>query len=556
MDIPSIFQEEIDWVFDHVSSREETESQGPDVESCCDLPATLPHEIEITPAAPSRASASCDRVIEDSTACESYSCLLDIPTESISSTVDLTKDSGAEWKLMKNNEQVPGTDALEGRRPTKYTRQANEGVPSESDVRTLDDGLRVFHSNPNVPVRLRKRKSFGPQRKKEVSVVRQIAACIQCRFRKKTCGDKNPCISCIALGGSMEIGYQLCFRSTLMKARYTDYGTQILLRPHRGTDVIQQGKPVETVYLSIMATRDALVLEVSVTEAQFVESVWNSNTGTYETQQIHGYVLAPNALPSKESLVRLAMECGWRTYARPWIVFSACCDRHNLPQSSLLRSAVMFWSLKALLRRCFFVVDKPRGVASRLCPRGGGDWFVAPSVIHSQLETLIRKVVDDVERAFLRELERAVLDTSSSSRDKVLPLFLSIWILGHTYAFFAVVASIYGDRKEEEFFDYMNRLSRAIKQARFRSSHPLDEANWSKNPDHAIMRNDPELLKTMSEIRTWEKGEYNPSCIPLWGMEPLLTFRLTPLEADEVKDLKFFYRSWPEGREDGQKNEE
>jgi hypothetical protein len=122
------------------------------------------------------------------------------------------------------------------------------------------------------------------------------------------------------------------FRLTLT----THYlGTQLLLHPRRGTEVIQRDGLIETVYLSaIRATGDAPVLEASVVEAQFVESAWISGTRTYETRQRHGYTLAPNALPSKESLVRWAMECGWRTYARPWIAFSACYNQHNLPQVS------------------------------------------------------------------------------------------------------------------------------------------------------------------------------------------------------------------------------
>ncbi|KAH0565333.1 hypothetical protein GP486_001277 [Trichoglossum hirsutum] len=436
MDIPSSFQEEIDWVFDHASSREAAESQAIN-DPEFDFLAEPPYEIERAQAAPNRSRRLSDHVIWNSVAPESDPFQLDILTKPISNTVDLTKDSGIGWELTRKNKQVSEMDTLEGHRLAKHTRQANKEEPSKGGVRALDDGLNVFHSNSNVPVRIKKRREYGPERRKEVSEVRGIAACIQCRFRKKTSG------------------------------------TNLLLHPRRGAEIIRQDGLMETIYISAVgSTEDVPVLEVSVTKAQLVERAWNSCTGTYETRQYLGYMLAPNALPSSESLIRFAME------------------------------------------RLFFVVDRPRGTASRICDKVSGDWFIAPSAINSQLEALIGKLVGDVERGFVRELERVVLDTSSGTRNRVLTLFLSVWILGHVYAFFAAVSSAYGDRKEKEFFDYMNRLSCAIRHARFRSSHPLDEVNWSKIPDYTIIGNDPTLLKTMSEIRAWEKGKYRPDCVP------------------------------------------
>jgi hypothetical protein len=189
--------------------------------------------------------------------------------------------------------------------------------------------------------------------------------------------------------------------------------------------------------------------------------------------------------------------------------------------------------LKALLQRSYFILDKPKGAIKRIYKKGRGERFVVPISIHSQLETMLYQLVDEVERQFLAELQNAVFDPPPNTHGWDLPVFLSVWVMGHTYAFFAAVASAYQgtyasrisqripcvngtltraqnpEWKEKEFFDHMNRLSRAIQKAKFRSS-PLKETSWSKVPDYAIIKSDPDLLKTMVDISTREKGELKP----------------------------------------------
>ncbi|KAH0539034.1 hypothetical protein FGG08_004428 [Glutinoglossum americanum] len=471
MDTPSGFQEEIDWILAHGSS---TEAPGTQEREALEPPLEIP----AIPLAQTEAAqmmslddvrASChytDEGTMDSSQWKSDSSLVDTFTgDALGGHPGTAKGDNTGWGLAEKNEEVPKEIALWGAlHPTApASRQTSEKKPSKGAVKTLADGLSVFPSSSDVSFRIRGRKRFSLEKRMEVN----------------KCGEKDPC-------------------------------KQLLNRTRREISAIHPEGPSEIAHLSAVGgVGGAPALRVSVVKAHFDESVRLSDTGAPVTAQRQGYVLAPKELPSSQYLKKWAIDCGLQTYARPWIAFSLRYCQHSLPQS-----AIMFWCLKALLKRCFFILDNPAGTARRLSPAASGSLFVASNAIQSQLENLLSRLVARTERGFLAELHRAVYDSSSAGRDKVLTLFLSIWISGHTYAFFSAVASAYGDRKEEAFFGQMSRLNRAIQKAKFRSSYPLNEAIWSKVPHYAIIASDPELLKAMAEIRTWEKGKPRSNIVP------------------------------------------
>ncbi|KAI9783668.1 MAG: hypothetical protein M1839_003516 [Geoglossum umbratile] len=510
MDVSSEFQDEFDWIIDNVRHEEVSRPQELGMRELCIALQLAPLEngepVHGTlPGVGESFYCRRDEILADHDVWEPDSSLLNVPTRVAvsggpSDVVCAANGGSTGGEAARQKRKFAAGDARKkltppGIRNGLPIREPKNSLP-KSAVAVTGEGQIVFHSDPNAPVRINKRKKFGPERRQEVKVLRRIGACIPCKLRKTTCERETPCTSCAT---SMQIGGQLCVRDTLLEGRYTDYGSRVLRHARRETSVISTYGCTETVYLcAVGGAGNVPSLEISVTQAQFVESLRNQVDGTRATRQGQGYALAPNALPSKESLVRWAIECGWRTS-----LYNPVAEKEG--KCRLLESAVIFWSLKALLKRCYFILDKPQGAARKICQMGSGDWLMAPKAIHSQLETMLYHLVGEAEQKFLKDLERAVRDLSASTRDKVLALFLSIWILGHTYAFFAAVASAYHDRKESEFFDHMSRLSRAVQKAKFRSS-PLG-IDWSKTPDCNTIRNDPALIRIIAEIRTWEKGK-------------------------------------------------
>ncbi|KAH0565501.1 hypothetical protein GP486_001110, partial [Trichoglossum hirsutum] len=449
MDV-SGFQKDIEWLLDHVTPQETAEVQDLEVPGSYAIIPLMPlQETELPQREPLREPlnivvASCDHTDEDAAdngTLETEPSLQDYFTESLCAKE--TSDSTEEARIRLNTAQrvwkTPDNDSPTSIRSPKgenaTTAERTKKRPPKSAAATAEDGMSAFYSRPGVEVQFKRRKKYGPERKEEVNAVRKVGACIRCKLQKKS----------------------------------------LLRRGQREVTVLHTSSPKETIYISPTGTaRNAAAIEVSVLQAHFVERVWDSDTAKCETRQKQGYTLAPDALPSHASLERWALECGRQTYARPWIAFSECYSQHNLPQvsvssalrkallikeqkCSLLRSAVLFWSLKALLKRCYFILDKPQGTVRHICQEGSGEWFVAPIAVQVQLNNILSRLVDRVEWELLKKLQRAVLDKSSSNRDGVPALFLSMWILGHTYAFFAAVATTYQNWEEKEFFDNMNR---------------------------------------------------------------------------------------------------
>ncbi|KAH8588599.1 hypothetical protein B0O99DRAFT_746674 [Bisporella sp. PMI_857] len=90
----------------------------------------------------------------------------------------------------------------------------------------------VFDGNIESLVKRKSRKPFTEEGKKKVEAVRNIGACFQCRFRKRTCEPKTPCQGCLNRAkNNMKDATALCQRNSpsessasLSLARSTVYG--------------------------------------------------------------------------------------------------------------------------------------------------------------------------------------------------------------------------------------------------------------------------------------------------------------------------------------------
>lgn len=100
-----------------------------------------------------------------------------------------------EWR---NNDTV--TPIKEGPKPTKKQKTIYIAPASQRDIkaatssnpqqaltsRSLEDYMGLFDTTLTATKEKRRRKVFSAQEKKAVKSVRNVGACIQCKFRKKT----------------------------------------------------------------------------------------------------------------------------------------------------------------------------------------------------------------------------------------------------------------------------------------------------------------------------------------------------------------------------------
>jgi hypothetical protein len=193
MDDHSGFQEDIDWLFDHVA-QDVAEVQDLEVPGLCGVVPPMPlQHIELPQRAPLNVVVDrCNHTNEDRGTLEIESLLQDYCAELpyAEETSGSTEEAHVGWKMARKVWQAPDNDTSitshSSASGNAMTAERTKRRPSESTVVTVEDGISVFYSTSGVGVQFKRRKKYGPERKEEVNAVRKVGACIRCKLQKKS----------------------------------------------------------------------------------------------------------------------------------------------------------------------------------------------------------------------------------------------------------------------------------------------------------------------------------------------------------------------------------
>jgi hypothetical protein len=107
-------------------------------------------------------------------------------------TVTLMKEEPKPTKKQKTINIAPASQ-----RDSQAVKAATSSNPQQAlTSRSLEDYMGLFDTTLTATKEKRRRKVFSVQEKKVVRSVRNVGACIQCKFRKKTVSQNCSCDNC------------------------------------------------------------------------------------------------------------------------------------------------------------------------------------------------------------------------------------------------------------------------------------------------------------------------------------------------------------------------
>ncbi|KAF7942536.1 hypothetical protein BELL_0499g00090 [Botrytis elliptica] len=292
----------------------------------------------------------------------------------------------------------------------------------------------VFEVNMSQQPKRKARSAFTPQGKKKVEAVRSVGACIQCKFRKRTCGTNEPCTLCIRRAGSLESAASLCtrespfvelsiseFYSSKLLPLITDFDVDFSSVEGQQKTVKIDGKGPASfpLYLDVIEIQSSFLAENLLKE---VRRMTRLNTGVPCQSDIIT-VLNQRLFSSKE------LEEWVMNYTdgnkidnvnSTSFLFGVVYVKEKLPHADLVDNTTKLIAFSYMLCKGLRITT----------PTSQQDEAARYPVLRAQLETRLFNLLRQTEKLVYDELQRLVFKTSGQlPKDAVVPVALVLWLL-------------------------------------------------------------------------------------------------------------------------------
>ncbi|KAJ8059011.1 hypothetical protein OCU04_011991 [Sclerotinia nivalis] len=380
----------------------------------------------------------------------------------------------------------------------------------------------VFEVNANQPPKRKARSAFTPQGKKKVEAVRSVGACIQCKFRKRTCGTSEPCMLCVRRAGSVESAASLCTRESpfveLSISEFyssgcveciTDFDVGFSDVDGRRKTIKIDGKgPVSSpLCLKVIEVQSSSLSENSLKELRRI-TILNSR---FSFQQ-HACPNQPGTITVLDSkffssmeLEKWVMEYTYRSKIddanSTSFLFGVAYAKEKLPHADLVRNTAKLIALSDMLCKGLKITTII----------GKQDMATHYSTLRAQLETKLFNLLYNAENLVYQELQRLVFKTSGQlPKDAVVPVALVLWLLTRWQSL--KMSHVINSRERTESSSPQTTASSASHQkhslnllisvftALFRSSFPL-LMDFEDKCNRDLLGGNEELIQLSKKLR-------------------------------------------------------
>ncbi|KAF7877176.1 hypothetical protein EAF04_000861 [Stromatinia cepivora] len=313
--------------------------------------------------------------------------------------------------------------------------------PQSQPVASQESLSSVFELNVNQPPKRKARSAFTPQGKKKVEAVRSVGACIQCKFRKRTCETSEPCMLCVRRAGSVESAASLCtrespfvelsiseFYSSGCVERITDFDVGFSgVDGHRKAIKIDgKGSTSSPLCLKVIEVPSSSLSENALKEVRRITRL-NSRFSFQQDacpNQSDTITLLDSKFFSSIELEEWVMEYtnGNKIddVSSTSFLFGVAYAKEKLPHAELVENTAKLIALS-------YMLCKGLKITSII---GEQDMATQYPALRAQLETKLFKLLYNAENLVYQELQRLVFKTSGQlPKDAVVPVALVLWLL-------------------------------------------------------------------------------------------------------------------------------
>ncbi|KAF7894195.1 hypothetical protein EAF00_007709 [Botryotinia globosa] len=299
----------------------------------------------------------------------------------------------------------------------------------------------VFEVNMNQQPKRKARSAFTPQGKKKVEAVRSVGACVQCKFRKRTCGINEPCMLCIRRAGSLESAASLCTReSPFVELSISEFYSSKLLPLI--TDFEVEFPNVEGRQKTIKidgkgSTSSPLYLEVTEIQSLFLAE--NLRKEVRRVTRLNSGVSRPhNPSPDQSDIITVLNQRLFSSKEfEEWVMnytdgnkidnvnstsflFGVVYVKEKLPHADLVKNTTKLIAFSHMLCKGLRITTST----------SQQDEAARYPVLRAQLETKLFHLLRHTEKLVYDELQRLVFKTSGQlAKDAVVPVALVLWLL-------------------------------------------------------------------------------------------------------------------------------
>ncbi|KAB8298891.1 hypothetical protein EYC80_001049 [Monilinia laxa] len=401
-------------------------------------------------------------------------------------------------------------------------RIASNSQAESQPVASQESLSSVFEVNMNQQPKRKARSAFTPQGKKKVEAVRSVGACIQCKFRKRTCGTSEPCILCIRRAGNVQSAVTLCtrespflelsiteFYSNNYHNRVTNFGIKFsgVEGQHKTIKVDGKGPNSSPFDLRVIKVQSSSLSEdIQKEVCQIIRPKSNppfqQNNSPYE----------PGIITILDS------ECFSSIEFEKWVMkyindnkldnicsipfsFGAAYAVEKLPHADLVENMTKLISLNYMLCN-----------GLKIIPLAGQEAVATEySVLRAQLDTKLFNLLHNAEKLVCQELQRLVFKTSGQlPRDALVPVSLVMWLLTRlhslktSYVVHLIEESGFPSSEtatsSASYHKHILNLLISVLTALFRSSFPL-LMNFEDKCNRDLLGGNEDLIRMSKKLR-------------------------------------------------------
>ncbi|TEY47311.1 hypothetical protein BOTCAL_0308g00050 [Botryotinia calthae] len=380
----------------------------------------------------------------------------------------------------------------------------------------------VFEINMNQPPKRKARSAFTPQGKKKVEAVRSVGACIQCKFRKRTCGTNEPCILCIRRAGSVESAASLCTReSPFVELSISEFYSRKLLPlitdfdvefpdvegQHRTIKIDGKGPVSFPLYLEVIEIQSSFLADNLLKEVRRITRLssgvsYPRNPSPDQSNVIT--VLDSKLFSSKkleEWVIRYTDGNKIDNVNSTSFLFGVVYAKEKLPHAGLVEDTTKIIAFSYMLYKGLKITT----------PMSQQDIAARYPVLRAQLETKLFNLLRHTEKLVYDELQRLVFKSSGQlSKDAVVPVALVLWLLTRLQSLKAshIISLSEGNSSQSSGTSsaaashqkHVLNLLISVFTALFRSSFPL-LINFEDKCNRDLLGGNEDLIQLSKKLR-------------------------------------------------------
>ncbi|PQE06252.1 C6 finger domain-containing protein [Rutstroemia sp. NJR-2017a BBW] len=399
-------------------------------------------------------------------------------------------------------------------------QQENQPIASQESLSS------VFEVNVNSSSKRKTRSAFTPQGKKKVEAVRNVGACIQCKFRKRTCGTSKPCHLCVRRTRDLESATLLCTR----ESPFIDLTVSDFYRSSRPDRVVDFDITFPVAYGQRRTMKidgkgpTSWLLEVQVIdvptstmdagvrlEIQRVSNLQPSSAPMDVSRQPETVSLLDPGCISADIIQKWAMVYTYRFNKfhndnSSSFLFGIAYAQQKLPHANLVANMTKLMAFNYVLHNGVKIIASTNQPATL-----SADY----PAVRAQIETKLYQLLYNAEKSVYEELQRLVFRTSGQlAKDALVPVALVFWLLTRLHSLRAdylvntsgrnpsPTQNASAEEPATTTTDHKHVLNLLISvlTALFRSSFPL-LMNFDDKCNRDLLGGNEELLHLAKELR-------------------------------------------------------